>query len=375
MAASLGAYRRSIVSGLQAKLENVLRAREVAQLARPKIGKHDVVGQCVDDQLGGRARAQDLAARGQCPQAGGAVDRATEVVAVAKLDLAGMQRHADAHGLTQRPRLMGDGVLQLDGGCGGRRRTVEDRERGIAFAARLDQPASARCHDLFDELVVARERHRHGVGIRLPGCRRPLNVGEEEGDCPRYGRDMLCHRHIQRGILRNDGGLEPPKVRPRIDPQLVGQKRPCPLISAKGFALPACAVEGEHQLAPSPLAKWCVGDRGFEFADDLRGTARREQRICSVFHQRGVSLVPARLLRRALVGCRAVRESRARGSAPLRSGPPLGSCRRWRRRRGPVGGRLVTRRVHLRPGQGPARALGQHDAVVQHATQRGDVGL
>ena len=199
----------------------------------------------------------------------------------------------------------------------------------------ISRPA-ARCHDLFDELVVSRERHRHGVGIGLPGCGRPLDVGEEEGDCARYGRDMLCHRHIQRSILGDDGGLEPPKVRPRIDPQLVGQQRPCPLISAKGLALPACAVEGEHQLAPSPLAKWCVGDGGFEFADDLRGTARREQRIRSVFHQCGVSLDPARLLRRALVGRRAVRGSRARGSAPLRSGPPPGLCRRRRRRRGPA---------------------------------------
>ena len=37
--------------------------------------------------------------------------------------------------------------------------------------------------------------------------------------------------------------------------------------------------------------------------------------------------------------------------------------------------RLVTRRVRLCPGQRPAGSLGQHDSVVQHATQRGDVGL
>ena len=91
--------------------------------------------------------------------------------------------------------------------------------------------------------------------------------------------------------------LQSSKFRPRVDAQFVGQQRACPLICAEGLALPACAVEGKHQLAPSPLAKWCVGHRGFEFADDLRGTARRKQRIRPVFHQCGVRLDPASLLR------------------------------------------------------------------------------
>ena len=34
-----------IVGGLQAEFEHVLRAREVAQLAHPEIGEHNVVGQ------------------------------------------------------------------------------------------------------------------------------------------------------------------------------------------------------------------------------------------------------------------------------------------------------------------------------------------
>ena len=129
----------------------------------------------------------------QRSQAGGAVDRATEVVAVAEFDLAGVQRHSDAHGLAQRPRLMGDRVLQLDGRCGRRRRPIEYRERGVSFAARLDQPPAARRDDLFDDLVVARERHRHRVGVGLPGRGRPLDVGEQEGHRACDGRDMLRH--------------------------------------------------------------------------------------------------------------------------------------------------------------------------------------
>ncbi len=151
--------------------------------------------------------------------------------------------------------------------------------------------------DLFDELVVARERHRHGVGVGLPRGRRSLDVGEQEGHRARHRRKMLRYRHFQRSILRDDRGLEPAKVRSRVDAQLVGEQRPCPLISAQGFTLPARAVEGEHQLAPTPLAQRCVGHRGFELADDLRSATRREQRIGPVLHQRGMALDPARLLR------------------------------------------------------------------------------
>ena len=35
----------TLVGGFQSELENVLRAREIAQLAHPQVGEHDVVGQ------------------------------------------------------------------------------------------------------------------------------------------------------------------------------------------------------------------------------------------------------------------------------------------------------------------------------------------
>ena len=191
----------------------------------------------------------------------------------------------------------------------------------------------------------------------------------------RVTAERCCDTGIfQRVILRDDRGFEPPKIRPRVDAQLVGEQRPCPLISAQGFTLPACAVEGEHQLAPTPLAQRCVGDGGLELADDLGCTTRREQRVRPVFDQRGMALDPACLLGdprwpSGSSGCR------ARGPAPRRSGPPLGWCLRRRRRRGPARGQLVAGGVDLGRAQGPARALRQHEAVAQGATQSGDVGL
>ena len=96
----------------------------------------------------------------------------------------------------------------------------------------------------------------------------------------------------------DDGGLKSSKLRPGIDSQLVGQHCPCPLISGKSVTLPAGAVEGEHELAPSPFAQRRLGHRRLELADDLRGAGRREQCVGSILHERGVALDPS-----CLFGC------------------------------------------------------------------------
>ena len=149
----------------------------------------------------------------------------------------------------------------------------------------------------------------------------------------------------------------------------------CPLISAKGFTLPAGAVEGEHQLAPTPLAQRRVGDRGLEIADDLRGATRREQRIGAILHERGMALDPARLL-----GCAPLAIGQFRDTAPESqrlvkashrlAGVPGGDGVAAHFR-----GRFVARGINLGCGQGPARSLRQHEAVAQSASQSGDVGL
>jgi hypothetical protein len=73
---------------------------------------------------------------------------------------------------------VGNRVLQLEGGGSGGRGPLEDRERRITLAPRLDEPSAAGSDNLFDELVVTRERHRHGVSVCLPCGGRPLDIGE-----------------------------------------------------------------------------------------------------------------------------------------------------------------------------------------------------
>jgi hypothetical protein len=68
---------------------------------------------------------------------------------------------------------------------------VEDRERRVALAASLDEPSSAGRDDLFDDLVVSGERHRHRVGVRLPRRSRALDVGQQEGHGAYHHRELL----------------------------------------------------------------------------------------------------------------------------------------------------------------------------------------
>ncbi len=277
--------------------------------------------------------------------------------------------------LPQRPRLVGDRVLQLDSRGGGRRRPLEDRERGIALATRLDQPSSARRDDLFDEFVVSCERHRHGAGVCLPGGGRSLDVGEQKGHGAGHRRKLLHHRCIQRCILRDDRGLEPAKLRPGIDSQLIGEQRPCPLISAKGFTLPAGAVEGEHQLAPSPFAQRRLGHRRLELADDLRGAARREQRVGPILDERGVALDPPRLLRCSPPAVGQFGDTAPEGKRLLEAGHRLAGVAGGSGIASQSRGRFIARGIDLALGERPTRALRQNKAVAQGATQRRDVGL
>ena len=186
---------------------------------------------------------------------------------------------------------------------------------------------------------------------------------------------MLYRRGFQRRVLRDDRGLEPAKVRAGIDPQFLGEQRPRPLISAKGLTLPAGAVEGEHQLAPSPLAQRGIGHRALEFADELRGAAGREQRVGPILHQRGIALDPPRLF-----GCSAPALGQFGDSAPqgkrlLEAGHRLAGVAGGSGVTARLGRQFVARRIYLWPLQGPARSLGHHDAVAEGAAQRGDVGL
>ena len=176
------------------------------------------------------------------------------------------------------------------------------------------------------------------------------------------------------GILRDDRGLEPPKLGSGVDPQLVRQQRPCPLISAKGFTLPAGAIEGEHQLPPTPFAqrRSATAASRSPMTSAARpvassASARSSTSAAWPSIHRVFSDIPRRPSGSSGFRARDKRLLEARHRlAGVASGGGIAS---------PSGGRFVTRGINLALGQGPTRSLRQNEAVAQGATQRGDVGL
>ncbi len=204
-------------------------------------------------------------------------------------------------------------------------------------------------------------------GVRLPGGCRPLDIGEQKGHGARHGRRLLCHSDIQRRILRDDRSLEPAKFRPRIDAQLVGEQRSRPLVSAEGLTLPAGAVEGEHQLAPTPFPQRRLGHRGLEIADDFGGATRGQQRVRSILNQRGMALDPSRLLRCSAPAVGQFGDSAPEGKRLLEPGHRLAGVAPGGGIAAQSGCRFVTRGINLTLGEGPTGSLGQDKAVTQGA--------
>ncbi len=104
------------------------------------------------------------------------------------------------------------------------------------------------------------ECDRHGGGVGLPRRRRPLDVGQQEGHRAHDGRNRLGRRDFQCAVLRDDSGLQAAKIRSGINPQFLGEHGTRPLVRAERVALPAGAVEGEHQLRPTPFPQRRVND-------------------------------------------------------------------------------------------------------------------
>ncbi len=190
-----------------------------------------------------------------------------------------------------------------------------------------------------------------------------------------HHRKLLRHSDFQCSILGDDRGLEPAKVRSRVDAQLVGEQRPRALIRAEGFTLPARAVKGEHQLAPTPLAQRRIGDRGLQLADDLGSAARRKQRVGPVLDQSGMTLDPARFLRSAARAIGQFGDAAPQRQRLVEAGHRLAGVSGGDGVAAQPGGQLVAGGIDLARVQGPAGPLRQHEAVTQGATQRGDVGL
>jgi len=90
------------------------------------------------------------------------------------------------------------------------------------------------------------------------------------------GGRWIRGRRVQRRVLGQHGGLQPPQLRPRIDAKLAGQQSPGALISPERITLAPRPVQGHHQLAPQPLAQRMLLDQRLELPDQLAMPAQHQ---------------------------------------------------------------------------------------------------
>ena len=178
-----------------------------------------------------------------------------------------------------------------------------DREPALAHARRAGQRHEAvlvqQRRDLGELVVAADERGRRRREVAATPA-----AGREGGD---------------RRVLREDRLLEPPELRPRLEPELVREHAPRLLEDLERVRLAPAAVERQHQLPPQPLAERVVGERRAKGGHELAMLAERE---------RDLELLLERIDVERLEAARLGVEPRRPGQPLQRRPAPQRRCRR-----------------------------------------------
>jgi hypothetical protein len=134
-----------------------------------------------------------------------AVQYRAEVVAAALVRGTGVQSHAGPQRAHGPPLLSFECDLRLDR-CGhGRRRGRKHGMKSVTGA--LDHDAAVSGHSVGEQLVVARQRDLHFIGLLFPQLGRALEIGEQERH--RSG-GQLAHsasHHQDRSTMPRRGSL------------------------------------------------------------------------------------------------------------------------------------------------------------------------
>ena len=193
----------------------------------------------------------------------------------------GMERDPYAELEPGGPRADGQGLLQRHGGRDRVGRAPEHRKSRVALPLGLEQTSAVRFDGPRNQLVVVLERRRHPLEIRLPQTRRPLDVGQQEGDHPRRqlprrrdrrggivdGTPERSGAHREPRVLRKHGPLKLAQTLARLDPELLDQRPAGVLVDLQRVRLALAPVEREHQQPAEPLAGGVLGHQLLEFAD------------------------------------------------------------------------------------------------------------
>jgi hypothetical protein len=180
-----------------------------------------------------------------------------------------------------------------------------------------------------------RDKAALSIGDPGPGAPKPSQLGLATDERRTHGlerewkgpgkRRVRPPRQIELGILGQHGRLESLQRRPGLDAELVDQQPAGPLVGVEGLALPAIAIERQHELAPHPLAERLLGQRGLDLVHQVTGLTRRQVGVETVLVGRQPELLESPGLGRARLD---VAELRVPRTAPQTQGDPQRRCRR-----------------------------------------------
>src|SRR6266446_3800553 len=137
-----------------------------------------------------------------CQQPCTTVQRRTKVVALAELRLAGMQGDPHLQVETFRPGFAGEFLLDVERACGPGCSRPEHRQYAISLTSGYHERAGVISDRAGKDRVVASHRASHRLGMPFPRLRRPLQVGEHEGD-----RALGQSRHAVMTVPQRPKGL------------------------------------------------------------------------------------------------------------------------------------------------------------------------
>jgi hypothetical protein len=209
--------------------------------------------------------------------------------------------------------------------CAARTREVDEpdafRELLLQGARGLERepalPHAGRPGERHDAVLTQKKRHL--AELLLTADERRRRRGEVAA-APTHDRGGGDPRVVSENRL-----LQPAKLRPRLEAELVGEHAPGLLKRLQRIRLTTAAVERQHQLAPQPLPERVVCQCGAERRCELAMFAEREPDL-EVLLER----VDVQRLQPASLGA----EPRRAGQALQRRSAPERQCRRDRVRRG-----------------------------------------
>ena len=77
-------------------------------------------------------------------------------------------------------------------------------------------------------------------------------------------------------VLAQDRGLERLEVDARIDPELLRERRACPVVRRERVRLPPGAIQRDHQEAPESFPERMPRDERLELVEQLRVPSQLE---------------------------------------------------------------------------------------------------